>query len=266
MARGHASASSDLSAGASMGRVAVGKVARAARHAICIFSLFGLQAATPSKAAVVSITGDAFDASSFPGYGTSVGVNNVVNFGPSGLLDTTRGRGWFQDASLNVSASSYQIDWYFAGAESGDAIRFQPFNFVEANQNNNHNSGNDPGWSRLGTTTGAAPGTLPIALIDETNNSFIASFMLAYVEPIYRHGRLLGWRVVRHATDWFAFGFNDAGSSDSDFDDFMGIGHVTASTQVTNTPLPGALPLLATALGAGGLLRCVRLRRLRAIA
>jgi hypothetical protein len=37
-----------------------------------------------------------------------------------------------------------------------------------------------------------------------------------------------GFQLRSPATDWFALGFDDNGSGDSDFDDFMGVGHVQA--------------------------------------
>ena len=124
-------------------------------------------------------------------------------------------------------------------------------------------SWNDPGWWKLGTTTGSGLGApIPFSLIDlnekdekkrvvtnGANNkpgAFIASLMFAYVEPVYKSGGALkGWRVTKEATDWFAFGYDDPGSKNNDHDDFMMVGNLRA------TPIPGALILMGTVLGGG---------------
>jgi hypothetical protein len=87
-------------------------------------------------AATITITGVPFSTPSqgvgaFPGYGTDINKNNVVNFStsggsvwPSGLRDTTNGTAWRVEGNTIASAvfsnvANYEIDWYFNGAESG---------------------------------------------------------------------------------------------------------------------------------------------------
>jgi hypothetical protein len=248
--------------------------------AACVFWLLPLEIAEASS---VTITGSRFGTGgvvNFPGYGTAVDKNNVVNFGPSGIRDSTRGSGWRAEGKHTSSAvianvPEYAVDWYFAGAESGDTIMFlsQSLTFTESNQNNNLESNNDPGWLKIGTTTGSGKNQpIPFKLVD-TNSSdtisngdnhrpgaFVASLMFAYVEPVYQAGVLKAWKVTKSATDWFAFGYDDPGSANNDHDDFMMVGHLRP------TPLPGALFLLGSVLGGGylaGMWRRLRRRRLR---
>jgi hypothetical protein len=241
------------------------KFGAVATAAFCAFSLLPLDIANASS---VVITGSQFGTGgvvSFPGYGTSIDRNNVVNFGASGLSDSTNGAGWRAQGKKTSSAvianvPEYAVDWYFLGAESGHTIMFtsQSLTVTEGNQNNNFESNKDPGWWKAGTTTGSGKNEpIPFKLID-TNSSdtiingdnhrpgaFVASLMFAYVEPVYQAGVLKGWKVTKSATDWFAFGYDDPGSSNNDHDDFMMVGHLRA------TPLPGALFLLGSVLGGG---------------
>jgi hypothetical protein len=248
--------------------------------AACALSLLPLDFA---NAASVTVTGSRFGKDgvvAFPGYGTSIDRNNVVNFGPSGISDSTRGSGWRTEGITTSSAvianvSDYTVDWYFAGAESGDAIMFmsQSLTFTESNENNSYGFSNDPGWKKIATTTGSGKGQpIPFKLIDTNSantisngdnhrpGAYIASLMFAYVEPIYEAGLLTGWKVTKSPTDWFAFGYDDPGSANNDHDDFMMVGHLRA------TPIPGALFLLGSVLGGGylaGMWRGLRRRRLR---
>ena len=246
--------------------------------ALCAFCFFPLDIA---HAATVEITGAKFGTNGivqFPGYGSAIDKNNVVGTTASGLSDPTKGAGWRTQGNSTSSAvianvPTYAVDWYFVGAESGDKIKFlsQSLQFQENNQNNSYNPGNDPGWLKIGTTTGSGLGQpIPFTLTDTNttpNNiianganhkpgAFISSLMFAYVEPVYtRRGALKGWKVTTKPTDWFAFGYDDPGSANNDHDDLMMIGHLRA------TPIPGALGLMGSFLGGGYLVR--RWRRWR---
>src|SRR5262249_40724018 len=163
----------------------------------------------------------------------------------------------------------YTVDWYFNGAESGDTIKFSTVglpSFSENNQNNNYNFGNDPGWKFLGTTSGSGNGSpIPFTVTDLNYGISVAngsnhaptsstSLIFSYVIPEFKHGHFKGWELTTTATDWVVFGFDDPGGTDKDFDDYMGLLHVKVAEgppPPKPTPLPGALPLMGTVLGAG---------------
>ena len=91
----------------------------------------------------------------------------------------------------------FAVDWYFNGAKSGDKIKFTSNSvyFTENNQNNRYNSGNDPGFKYIGTSTGSGTNApLPFTLLDLNSNigvtngvnnslpgAHIASLMFAYL-------------------------------------------------------------------------------------
>jgi hypothetical protein len=256
---------------------------RFARLPLVAFLLAALP--TIATAGSVTISGSPFGTNgvvSFPGYGDETNQHNVAGFSPSGISTLNKGAGWYaqgQTGPVSMVVSTlpfYKVDWYFNGAESGDKIRFTSgaISFAEGDQNNNlKKNNNDPGWHFLGATTGSGAGApIPFSVFDETKGSglingvnnnpgaLIASLMFAYVEPEYsRNGTLKGWKITKTPTDWFAFGFDDPGSRNNDHDDYVGIGHVSA--RMTQTPIPGALPLMATILGAGFAMRRWRARR-----
>jgi hypothetical protein len=238
-----------------------------------------------AEAATVTLTGSAFGhdgLGSFPGYGSSTNKHNVVGYGPSRVGDPTNGAAWrLQSANHHGAAlanvPNYAVDWYFVGAESGHDIQLLNLGFAEHNQNNATGGAKHTPWL-IGSTIGAGVGSpivlslrdlnLGVDLLNGANNipgAFIASLMMAYVEPIYKRGIVAGWKLTRKATDWFIFGFDDPGSKDNDHDDFVGIAHVREiAAPVAPTPLPGALPLLATGLGASLLFSRLRKRFLSA--
>jgi hypothetical protein len=186
---------------------------------------------------------------------------------------------WLAGGTVLSEVSDYYVDWYFNGAESGDTIKFlsSTVSFSEANQNNRFEAGNDPGWLVLGTTLGSGLNSpIPFTLTDTTlsmgitnganqlPNAGLGSLIFSYANPVYWKDTLVGWTLSLDATDWFAFAFNDPGSGDKDFDDFVGIGHLrVAEVPPTPTPLPGALPLMGSVLGGGYLMRKWRARRRR---
>jgi hypothetical protein len=221
-------------------------------------------AAIPSgvaHAATINITGSSYS----PGYGTSIDKNNVVGFGPSGLSDPTNGAAWKAGGSVTSNVAYYAVDWYFNGAESGNTNLFfasMALTYTESNENNNFNPGNDPGWKFLGTTTGSGLNT-PIkfsvsdlnpagTVQNGANNAqgLMASLLFSYVKPTFNSkGEITGWKLTKIPTDWVVFGFDDPGSKDNDYDDYVGVAHVRETLRPT--PLPGALPLMGSVLGAG---------------
>jgi len=232
------------------------------RNCLRLSLLLGtLFAAGQGHASSITITGAPLG-SAFSGYGAAIGKNNVVEFAPSGISDPLHGAGWWIGGNVLSNVPNYAIDWYFNGAESGDQIHFASgaVQFSEENQNN-RTGHNNPGPQLLGTTTGAGAGLpLPFRLTDLTRGG-TGSVALAFVEPKYRGHVLVGWKITRKLTDWFVFAYNDPGSSDRDYDDYVGIGYLRVQAP-TPTPLPGALPLMASALGGGFLL--ARWRKARA--
>jgi hypothetical protein len=244
-------------------------------------AIAALSAATPivgALAATIEITGDPYKVH----YGSAEAKNNVVSNqfapNPAGIYDFTgrRNTPWLAGGTVLSEVSSYYVDWYFNGAESGDTINFlsSTVSFAESNQNNNNQGGNDPGWTLLGTTTNIGLNSpIPFSLTDTTYAMTLAngtldpaagSLIYAYADPKYWKGELIGWTLSLDATDWFVFAFNDPGSGDKDFDDYVGIGHVrVADLPPSPTPLPGALPLMGSVLGGGYLMRKWRSRRQR---
>jgi hypothetical protein len=247
-----------------------------AAMAICASASLAPDAA---RAASIDITGGSFGA--FPGYsGGNISKNNVINYDPSGIDDNKGGSAWHIGGAVIAKLPNFAVDWYFNGAESGDKIKFTSGSvyFTESDQNNRYSPGNDPGFKFIGTSTGSGANTpISFTLLDTNSNigvtngvnnhlpgAHIASLMFAYLEPDYdKKGKLEGWKVTKNPTNWFAFGFNDPGSTDKDHDDYVGVGYIRAlpPPPVGQTPLPGALPLMGSALGAGSLVGWWRRRR-----
>jgi hypothetical protein len=92
------------------------------------------------------------------------------------------------------------------------------------------------------------------------SGSGLANFTLAYAS-------LIGGQLVIQSTpaDWVIIGFNDSGFNDDNHDDFVVAAFITDQPGETGpTPIPGALPLFAGALG-GGLLLLRRRRKQAAV-
>ncbi len=182
-------------------------------------------------------------------YGTSIGKNNVIG-DPNSGIPTPSGRtpwkaegsfrGHHIDGVVTATIPEYAVDWYFIGAESGNINTFFSggISFSEDNQNNNYDN-TAGGWQFLGTTTGSGANTpIDFTLVDTAylNNNSVTngdnnkpgsnkpSLIFSYATPSGN-----GWELTLDATDWFVFAFNDPGSTDKDFDDYMGVGHVYAS-------------------------------------
>jgi hypothetical protein len=233
-------------------------------------------------------------------YGTNIAQNNVVNAAGSGLYDDTNPASgtssqYWHTGFVTTGALTYSITWYYAGSESGDVVEFNSggdvhaiTNYQETNLNNNH-SGNSSGFVNLTATLtsqtsgqathytygGIGPGYIPFSLYDMntlhlanndgsgTGGSFIFSYVTQRADGS-------GWDLTATASDWFAFGFNDQGSSDDNHDDYMGVAHLVALTCPTGgcgqstVPLPAALPLFGSVLGGGVLFDRIRRRRRKA--
>ena len=223
-----------------------------------------------AQAATITINGTA---GSIPGgLGTGISNNNVENnltnlgAGYGGFQGPANGSGWFFNGSVQSNLSSYQVIWYFLGSESGNtntlASGLPNFTSTELNQNNNCSScGSSAGFqsqNSIATTTSSSlliPLTLsdnPTGLVASNGGANGNSIMYAYVTPTTINFKP-GWAISDSPTDWFAFGWNDNGSTDADFDDFMGVAHVTA----VPGPLAGAgLPgLIAACVGLVALAR-----------
>jgi hypothetical protein len=66
--------------------------------------------------------------------------------------------------------------------------------------------------------------------------------------------------LTANVTDIVVIGFNDTGAPDDNHDDFM-LAAFISETPGEQTPIPGALPLFASALAGGFLFRRLRNRR-----
>jgi len=232
-------------------------------------------------AATVSISGESWSAAGLtaPTFGTTSGNNNVVNFAPSGspipsgytgLTDPNSTASSWVLGSVSSTIPNYSVTWYFLGLEAANANQltiatptstFGPLGMTNERCSVCGSSTNYNSLTPFGTSHGTIAGIISAIFKDTStgasfaNGATITALMLNYVQPTFVGGVLKGWSVSGSATDWFAIGFNDNGSGDSDYDDFMAVGHVSA------VPLPGALPLFATGLGALGLLAARRRKR-----
>lgn len=243
--------------------------------AFCAAAIAGHSA----QAGSVNISGSALTSAPTPLYDSGVGSNNVINSPSapatgSGLTDPTGPNlnisttPWLQTGAVSTSLSDYSVQWYYAGSESGFTITFHSgaLNYTEHDNNNSFaGAGSIIGPQFIGTTTGTSA-TLDFNLtfnsttvtnggLNPVPGQGIANLIYAYLTNVTLgpNGNFLSGTLSKDASDWFVFALNDNGGPDDNHDDFVGIGHVTA------TPIPAALPLLGSVLGGGFVVR--RLRR-----
>lgn len=253
-----------------------------------------------AHAATVNISGAT---PPFPGYNTASTGHNVIDGGLSGVTSGILGSSSFKGsvtgtpAVVTTGLLSYNVDWYFVGAESGfvNTLAAPGINpgglllnsptagqFNESNQNNNcpgcgHGTNSGPVF--LGTSIGQTSSVLNFSFQDghganiangsgnpNAGGSGVASIIFSYVTP----GVGLSWVLSNDATSaWFLFAFNDGGGPDADFDDLVGVARVYCATpngaacaNIPQTPLPAALPLFAGGLGALGWFASRRKRKI----
>jgi hypothetical protein len=209
-------------------------------------------------------------------YGTSSPDNNVVNAAGGYITDTTSSTmsNWLGGGTVNSTVANYSVTWYFLGNEAANqdqlSLNSGTFNFSTTSGSlgaGNHNSNLGPSTAydsliSIGSTTGSgANAPISFSLSDisaggaTSDISGQTGFADIYVNPMCgvsvcgsSLALLSGWQVSTTATNWFAIGYNDTGSSDKDYDDLVFVGEITA------TPLPAALPLFAGGLGFLGFL------------
>ena len=218
------------------------------------------------QAGIVDISGVPIGA--FPGFGTVSNQNNVINSGTSGVTGVDSST-FKTGGAVTTTLPSYNVDWYFAGAESAYTVTLAAtgiVSFAENNQNNNCAGcvGASPvtGPVSLGTSAFLAnpgsPGSIaiPFTVSDNAGGSVTngganpgangASLIYSY---LIRTGAST-WTLTNLVTQWFLFAYNDGGADDN-HDDFIGIAGVYAPGQqggLDPVPLPGALVLFGSAL------------------
>src|SRR5690242_11311946 len=114
-----------------------------------------------ANAATWSIVGgNALQPANFPGYGTAVSQDNVINYAPSLVTDPTPAdpAPWNTGGNLNAvfSGATYNVSWFYIGSESADVIRFDTTGISKLDTDANNNvdgPANDPGPLGLGIQT-----------------------------------------------------------------------------------------------------------------
>ncbi len=217
-----------------------------------------------------------------PLYGTSSGENNVVNapgFAPTGstLYDPT-GPGinengttpWLSTGAVSTDYTNYSVSYFYAGSESGFAITFNApgiTSFTETDKNNNLTY-NNISPTPLGSSIGSGPGLLDFSFCWNSCNTVVAN---SSTNPAPGSGiaNLIFSYLTAAGTDkfgnpafdltasndgnnWFVIALNDNGGPDDNHDDMVVFAHVVELPGGPNTvPLPGALPLFGSVVGAG---------------
>ena len=205
-----------------------------------------------------------------PFYGSAPSENNVVNSpgSPSTgsvLTDPTgpnvgSGTPWIMGGAPTTTLSQYSVNWFYAGSESGYNITFSAAGltggtgpYTETDSNNNCIGCSAHGAISpvfMGTTQNSLAFLLSWASGSASSQTSNGNLIYAYLQPDESGA---AFTLTTDPTNWFAFGLNDSGSSDSDFDDFVGFAQIISSPAQGpgEAPLPGALPLLATGLTIG---------------
>ena len=235
----------------------------------------------------------------FPGYGTAISQDNVVNSGTAGqtVADGLSGASWIASttsspAYLTVVGLSgpqtYNVKFSYLGSESNDVNQFTSGAITPFKENNANNNcatcaasgfpSPQTGIAPIGTNTGLTATIVPFTLTDTgptgsgslsngTTNaqpgSNIANLIFSYATFNPAAGLNGMYTLTSSVTDFVVFGFNDNGGSDDNHDDFIGVAQLQVLGQGTQgeTPLPAALPLFGRVIGGGFLFRRLRNRR-----
>jgi hypothetical protein len=212
-------------------------------------------------------------AGSVPFYGSASYENNVINspgspstgsvlFDPTGP-NVGSNTPWVMGGALTTTLSQYSVSWFYAGSESGYNITFSAPGlaggtgpYTESDSNNNCVGCGAHGVISpvfMGTTQNSLAFLLSWTGGSVSSQTSSANLIYSYLQP---DNAETSFTLTTDPTNWFAFGLNDSGSSDSDYDDFVGFAEIMSSPAQGpgETPLPGSLPLLATGLSVGALL------------
>ena len=163
---------------------------------------------------------------------------------------------WLGGGTVNSTVANYSVTWYFLGNEAANqdqlSLNSGTFNFSTTSGSlgaGNHNSNLGPSTAydsliSIGSTTGSgANAPISFSLSDISAGGRTTSdisgqtgFADIYVNPMCgvsvcgsSLALLSGWEVSTTATNWFAIGYNDTGSSDKDYDDLVFVGEITAT-------------------------------------
>ena len=265
--------------------------------ALCATALTGL--GQSAQAASFDISGGgsllSLSPSEFPGYGTAVNQDNVVNSGTSGadLFDTsaTLGSTWISSITgsaamldvVGLSASqTYSVKWTYLGSESADTNVFSASGiagYAENNANANACTGSPCPSPQIGAQTigvgtpGLTASLVNFTLTDSNSGasvtngsgnaipgSGVSNLIFSYA---YHDLASNTYQLTSTVTDYVVFGFNDNGGRDDNHDDFVGVAQLLVQGQGTqgDTPIPASLPLFGSVLGGGYLFGRARKRR-----
>jgi len=266
--------------------------------ALCGAAIVGV--GQSAQAAQWSIFGSQ-DPASTASYGTANGDNNVINYAPSGVFDsqagaTVRAAGQLQAINFPVGGS-YDVSWTYIGSESDQIIQFRApgvpgFPITGFNEDNRNNqcaacaTTTNPAFVGptvlMGTATSQTDLTPNFTFQDVTfggdhtfaTNGFNpaddvgdANFLMSYAvfqgpgDPLFDPTLGPGLYLTSTPSDIVVIGYNDTGAADDNHDDFMIVAQIRDHGGENEVPIPGALPMLASALGGGFLFRRLRNRR-----
>ena len=221
--------------------------------------------------------------------GVTSNGSTVVDAGtaPSTWLGSGPSTNSFVSVTGLLPSQPYTIAWFYLGSESNNTIQFTVPNSANVLANgvagsneddrNNNCATCQPGHQvfaptlPMGSTTFFNDGTnIPAFTLTDQNSiiggivtnggpnptpaNFLASLIFSYATFDGTTFTLTGT-----PTQFVVFSFNDNGFGDDNHDDFVGVmgfvvNEVCQCGTETVTPIPAALPLFATGLGALGLL------------